>query len=336
MKVTYIPDRTRRELANPSPVGGRHAQMLKTVPVLLGQGLTPQAVFAQLRATYSSDVPDSEINSIISWASKKNFQPCRPQTHCKKSSIITPIKIVPPEERIKAFLRGSCVEGMSFADLELELWDASTWRPLEDWWRDSLMVLAGLFHAGELVNIITNHGVNKDGKAYPVGFGLTLERDAMMRYSRDHGTPQSKAGSWFRSNPVDGKQLPDAKGWEDENITAFRFALLESDKVPVNLQLSLFARLPLPINAIVLTGGKSAHATVRVNARNAESYREKVSVLLELLKPFGIDQSNKNPSRLSRLPGAQREIGAQGDGQQRLLYFAPDRVDCKPILGGNL
>lgn len=150
----------------------------------------------------------------------------------------------------------------------------------------------------------------------------------MMRHVRDKGTPQSKAGAWLRMNPVDGKGIADA------NVTTFRFALLEIDTVPLKLQLSLFARLPLPVNAILLSGRKSAHCIVRVNARTAESYRQKVNELLALLKPFGVDQSNKNPSRLTRLPGAMREFGASVDGRQRLLYLAPDRTDSKPIFDG--
>ena len=45
--------------------------------------------------------------------------------------------------------------------------------------------------------------------------------------------------------------------------------------------------------------------------------------LLELVRKFGVDGKNKNPSRLSRLPGARRTIGAVGDGVQRLVYLNP-------------
>jgi len=60
-----------------------------------------------------------------------------------------------------------------------------------------------------------------------------------------------------------------------------------------------------------------------VDARDAHDYRRRVSRLLELVGRFGVDGKNKNPSRLSRLPGAQRSIGAAGDGVQRLLYLNP-------------
>jgi len=333
MRVPHIPDKTRIELASPAPPGQRHAQMVKVVCSLVGQGFALEATFQQIRSMYPADVSDSEIAKVISWAGKKNFQPCLSRmTGRGYAPAPTPSRLVLPADRIRAFLHGSCVENMTADDLDVELWEKSSWRPLEDWKVDSIMVIAGMFHAGEWVNVITEYGLDRDGKAFPKGFGLTLERDAMMRHIRDNSTPQSKAGCWFRMNPVNGKPLPDAKDWKDENITSFRFLLLELDNVPVELQLRLFARLPLPINAITLSGGKSAHAVIRVNARTAESYRAKISEVFDLLKPFGLCLGNKNPSRLSRLPGAQRIIGASGDGQQRLLYFAPDRIDCKPIL----
>jgi len=40
-------------------------------------------------------------------------------------------------------------------------------------------------------------------------------------------------------NPVDGE------GVDDANVTAFRFALLEWDGIPLDLQMSFLARVPL-------------------------------------------------------------------------------------------
>jgi hypothetical protein len=125
-------------------------------------------------------------------------------------------------------------------------------------------------------------------------------------------------------NPVDGKGVADA------NVTAFRFALLESDKLPIELQLSLLAKLPLPIAAILSSGGRSVHAWVMADVPDAEDYRATVAGMLEILARFGVDGKNKNPSRLSRLPGARREIGAVHDGLQRLLYLNP-KPDGKAI-----
>jgi hypothetical protein len=50
--------------------------MKKVVLPLLGAGLTPEAVFVQLRAMYEADVTDREIQNLIEWALQKNPQPC--------------------------------------------------------------------------------------------------------------------------------------------------------------------------------------------------------------------------------------------------------------------
>ncbi len=317
---TYIPARTRQHLSAPAGTGGRHAQLLKVIPSLLGQGLSSDAVFAQARQMYGEDVSDREIADVIRWASGKSFTPCSPRFTSKQMPSATrsaPTKPVDPVANITKFLG-------DFRTNDCDLWHVSPWRPLEDWRFDSLMFLAGMFHAGELVNIVTEH---RDGG--PIGYGITKTRDDWMRAIRDHGTPQGEAGAWVRMNPADGKGITDA------NIASHRFALLEFDHVPLELQLSLLARLPLPINAILLSGGRSAHGWVRLNSPTAEAYRDTVNEMLRLLAPFGVDPSNKNPSRLSRLVGAQRTLGASGDGQQRLLYLAPDRTDTNPIFGAQ-
>ncbi len=321
--MTYIPAKTREELATPAPTGQRHHQIVKVALSLIGQRFSLDAVFTQLRGMYAADVPDREIADVIRWASGKNLTPCTPQFTRGRLSLPTrPASSLPdPGVNIRRFLGG-------FDCNEAHLWHESPWRPLEDWRVDSIMLLAGMYHASELLNVVTEYTVDEKGKANPKGYGMSLERDAAMRYIRENGTPQSAAGAWVRMNPVDGK------GVADTNVTAFRFALLEFDGVPMDLQLSLLAGLPLPINAIITSGGRSVHAWVRVNAKSAGAYREKVAEMLALLKPYGVDQANKNPSRLSRLPGAQRKIGAGDDGRQRLLYLAPDRTDSNPIFRG--
>jgi hypothetical protein len=71
---------------------------------------------------------------------------------------------------------------------------------------------------------------------------------------------------------------------------------------------------------------------VKVACRDAAEYRATVARMLALLAKFGVDGKNKNPSRLSRLPGARRVIGALGDGVQRLLYLNPQPEERRAIL----
>jgi len=222
-----------------------------------------------------------------------------------------------PTAAIERFLKGFRCE-------EVDLWEASPIRPPDDWTKDALVMLQCLYQPGEKINFVTDFTA-KDSKAIPAGRGLTVERDALMLRWLTELMPISQAGGWMRMNPVDGQ------GVNDANITAFRFALIECDGAPLELQMSLLAKLPLPISAILTSGGRSLHAWVKIDAQNAEDYRNTVAQMLSILAKFGVDGKNKNPSRLSRLPGVVRAIGATGDGRQRLLYLNPTPIQKKII-----
>jgi hypothetical protein len=179
----------------------------------------------------------------------------------------------------------------------------------------AMLLLEKLYQPGELVSFLTDYEV-EDSKAKARGFGLIHERDKLITWVRVCGVPKGRAGVWLRMNPV-------RRGISDANVTAFRFTLVEFDHVPLDLQLALLTKLRLPISAIITSGGRSVHAWVRLDAPNIEDYRATVAKLHRLLANFGVDRNNKNPSRMSRFPGARRILGASGDGRQELLYLNP-------------
>jgi hypothetical protein len=329
MNARIIPARTRGELASPVPRGQRHEQMKKIAVPLIGNGLTPEAVFAQLRFMYEPDVSDREINDLIAWAVSKNPQPCghdyKVHGHDAQPSR-TPIK---PERVTGEEARANVEKWLNgFRCDEWDLWHVSPWRPLEDWRFDSLMWFAALYDKSERINVVTDYAAEAkaDGsrKANPQGAGKILFRDEWMRSIREHGTPQSDAGAWIRPNPVKKNGSGKDGAVRDADVVTYRFCLLESDELPVEIQLSLWARLPLPIAALITTGGRSIHAWVMLTCETEWEYRAIVNRIYKRLTRFGLCQSNKNPSRLSRLPGTQREIGKCGDGRQRLLYLNPE------------
>ncbi len=121
------------------------------------------------------------------------------------------------------------------------------------------------------------------------------------------GDWKPEAGAWIRFNALDGD------GVKNDNVTAFRYALVESDTLPIAEQDILFRKLELPIAALVHSGGKSLHAIVRVDAPDYTEYRKRVEFLYEFLEKHGvsIDKQNRNPSRLSRMPGVTRNGNRQ-------------------------
>lgn len=125
------------------------------------------------------------------------------------------------------------------------------------------------------------------------------------------GDADPRAGAWIRVNPLDGR------GIKDENVTDYRYVLVESDSLPIEQQNALMHDLELPIVTLTYTGGKSLHAVCRIDAgKNREEYRKRVQYLFDVCEKNGlrIDRSCKNPSRLTRLPGFQR-----GDKFQYLI-----------------
>lgn len=116
------------------------------------------------------------------------------------------------------------------------------------------------------------------------------------------GDHNEEAGAWIRFNPLDGQ------GVNNSNVTDYRYALVESDDMEIERQHALLLELELPIAVLVHSGGKSLHAIVKIDAANLNEYKERVNRLYDVcdMNGFRVDRQNKNPSRLSRLPGVTR------------------------------
>ena len=181
------------------------------------------------------------------------------------------------------------------------------WDPVGEFRR----YLQALFQPDEFVSWVTEAKQDEDGKWKPAGKGTYWKTCAdvlrdLDRYPNDIGAVigdySAEAGAWIRFNPMDGS------GVNNANVAAYRFALVESDTMPLDAQYRMYRRLNLPIAAMVTSGGKSIHAIVHIDAANAAEYRDRVEMLYTILANKGmvVDTQNKNPSRLSRLPGCVR------------------------------
>ena len=195
----------------------------------------------------------------------------------------------------------------AFTGFSQEPWDAAG---------DLITYLETLFLPDEKVGYVTNDvWQDADGRWVPskgVYDRTAAELIASLKKHKDDlgatiGDWKKDVGAWIRFNPVDGQ------GVKNENITRFTYALVESDTLPIPEQDILFRKLELPIAALVHSGGKSLHAIVRVDAENYEEYRKRVEFLYDFLEKNGvsIDKQNRNPSRLSRMPGVTRNGNRQ-------------------------
>lgn len=190
------------------------------------------------------------------------------------------------------------------------------WNPVDD----AINYLNALFRKDDRVNFVLDSILDDDGKWKPSGYGSSaftagelVER--LKRYKNvnqaigstmrlDHGNqfPTTEAGAWIRFNPVS------SNGSNDSSISEYRYALVESDNIDTGKQIALIKKLNLPVAAMVSSGHKSIHAIVKIFADTEKEYREKVDRLYKICKKNGldVDYKNKNPSRLSRLPGYLR------------------------------
>ncbi len=116
------------------------------------------------------------------------------------------------------------------------------------------------------------------------------------------GDYKEEAGAWIRFNPLDGK------GCKNDNVTECKYALVESDSMDLEKQNAIMRELELPIACMVFSGKKSIHSIVKVDASSYDEYRKRVDYLYSVCKKNGleVDEQNKNPSRLSRMPGVTR------------------------------
>lgn len=165
------------------------------------------------------------------------------------------------------------------------------------------------FEQGEIIRVVLQVAQGK-----PRGFGEFMTREQVVAaLDADALRGNKDAGIYMGQNPV-RPGLDDQTAAKDEGVAAFRHALVEFDSASLAQQFAIVLATRLPVSAVVYSGGKSLHAWVRVDAPDRETYKLRVAAVHALPLLAGMDKANKNPSRLTRLPGARR-----GDKVQRVV-----------------
>ena len=196
--------------------------------------------------------------------------------------------------------------------------EPDAWNPAQE----LIRYLETLFTPEETFGYVTAsmEKANRDGvkKYVPANKGVyTLHVGDVVRDLKKTGSIEEvlgqydhKAGAWIRFNPLDGG------GVNNENVTDYRYALVESDNMELSAQNGLIRQLQLPVAVLLYSGGKSLHAIVRIEADDKQEYQKRVNYLYDICKKNGmeIDTQNRNPSRLSRMPGCIR-----GDHKQYII-----------------
>lgn len=188
-----------------------------------------------------------------------------------------------------------------------EVIEPENWNPV----KDVVTYLETLFDSTENVGYVTSAWQKEgDNKYLPTKGNWDRTAGQLIEelnicdgdISLVFGDYKKECGAWIRFNPLDGK------GVKNENVTDFRYALVESDYLEIDKQNEIIRALELPVACLVHSGGKSLHAIVRIDAADYTEYRKRVDYLYAICKKNGleIDTQNRNPSRLSRMPGVVR------------------------------
>lgn len=188
------------------------------------------------------------------------------------------------------------------------------WNPVND----LIRYLSTLFESHEYVGYVVESFQAENGRFIPKGKGNYTRTAGEIISDLEHykdiesavGTSDPSGGAWIRFNPLDGQ------GIKDINVSAYKYALVECDEVDIDKQNALIRELELPVATLVFSGKKSLHAVVKIDAANYAEYKKRVDELFTICRQNGlnIDTQNKNPSRLSRMPGVIR-----GDKKQFLI-----------------
>lgn len=236
--------------------------------------------------------------------------------YAKRGGFVPPKKIDPNdgvldwEDEI-----GNIIDKDSIDSIELHEPSDSNWNPANE----LIRYLTTLFDTDEYVGFVVSSIENEKGKFIPGNrgnFRMTAGQivEGLHSCNGDIGAVigdyNQAAGAWIRFNPLNGE------GVRNTDIASFKYALVESDSLDIGKQLSIIHQLELPVAAVVYSGSKSIHAIVKVDASDNKEYRERVSYLYKICDKNGleVDSQNKNPSRLSRMPGCIR-----GDHKQFII-----------------
>lgn len=201
--------------------------------------------------------------------------------------------------------------------------------------------LTALFNPDQHIAYVVQSHRAADGKYKPDTKGVYSRTVKEILASLDRhpddlsstfGTLNQNAGAWICINPVDGS------GRADKNITELNYMLGECDDLSKEDQLRIAKEIGLPYRIAVDSGGKSVHLIVPTEAKTKEEYTAAFNRMIERCTALGLplDKQNKNPSRLTRLPGFNREGQLQRildrNPQARSFESWEAELDGKPEL----
>ena len=295
----------------PAPGAGCHPYLLSVANLGTLAGLGPDQIYSDIRQSIpigGRRVPDNEIRKTIDKAFGDH----------QGGAFIPRPRPKPVVNDGKAALR-KIISQSKISD-DVDLWESSPLRLLDDPIADTVLLLRTLFKFDDLVFIGDRHdrGI----------LSQTIRTVAdWISYFQDGGA----TSPFIIINPLSGEPAP-TKGGDKKTLRGdfciknFRYCLIEFDNLSHEDQIKFWAAVKLPIVVLIDSGNKSIHGWVNVRrlskVETPEQWQSQIKGHLydRILKPLGVDVTCSNPARLSRLPGHWRAKEAI----QRILWLSPE------------
>ena len=244
------------------------------------------------------------------------------------STVISPISATMMQQMIALGLDNQSLELLQNFKIDPEALSIP-W-PTPDWRKDFAKLLSATFKPDETVEFKISNTPNSSRELVKniVGQDEALKKIMKQLDSQD--------GALLTINAV--------KGGADSSDESFhyRYVVVDNPKMTLAKQLAYYKALNLPCAALVNTGANSVQAWIKIEASDLEEYNERVDFLFQTLdsQGFKVDDGNRNPNQMVRMPGVLRngkqqylialEQGAKNFTEWR--EWAEYSLDGKPLI----
>ena len=316
-------------VACPAPGAGVHSWLLSAANRWRIAGLPADETERRLAASITRPPkPANEIRTTVAKSYAGTWTPSgRPAAFKSCHRAAVPLTSITFDPAKLAAVAGAIQQLTSWRHW---LWERSAKRPE---CMNAFSFLAHLYRDGERVHLFDKMDSKTAMHTVTITHPMDCRVPADIREGGQHGL-----GCWYLCNPVDGEWHHNPRTnatscRSEESLTAFRYAVIESDLAPADLWLAFIVQLPIRIAAIYTSGGRSVHALIRLDAASKAEFDATIAPLKRPLKVLGADPACLSAVRLTRLPGCWRP---EKNGFQKLLYLCPDpptgRLADLPVL----
>ena len=175
--------------------------------------------------------------------------------------------------------------------------------PAADWRKDLAKLLAATFKPDETIEFKIS---NTPTSSHELVSNIIGQDDALKKIMKQLDSPD---GALLTINAVKSGAGATDESWH------YRYVVVDNPKMSLAKQLAYYKALNLPCAALINTGANSVQAWIKIEANDLDEYNERVDFLFQTLEAqgFKVDDGNRNPSQMVRMPGVLR------NGKQQYL-----------------